>query len=360
MKYDDAVYNLNNGLNAQVNSANDALQNAKTARKKAKQAYDKARNARNAAKTALDMAEIKYTNTPNQTNLDARNTAKAAYAKAVQDRKEASAEKSGAQSSYKSALKQRTTAVNAAKQEIASYKKAMESSEVSADTYPQEVALENMQKQLGKAKVISPIEGTVTVANVIEGGTPQGMMFLIEDMNAFEIKTTIKEYDVNRVKPGMTVNIQSDGTGDEVYEGRLASIAPAALSSASSELGAQEIANSNVAYDAVVEVTSSATSLRLGMNVRLNIILDQKDEVFAVPYDAVVENAVGEKVIYAANSDNGKQAAYQEITVDTGMETDFYIEVSGANLTEGILIVTNPDALYSPEETATDVSSSGS
>jgi hypothetical protein len=42
------------------------------------------------------------------------------------------------------------------------------------------------------------------------------------------------------------------------------------------------------------------------------------------------------------------------------METDFYIEVSGADLTEGMLVVTTPDALSFQEEAAATASTSES
>ncbi len=345
-QYDNAVNNLNNGLNAQINTANAAVESARATKSRADQAYYTARDARDAAKIALDAAQAAYDADPTPENKAALDTAQAAYDQAVQAEQTASSATYDAQKAYENALTQQEVAVNAANQEIEAYRQALESSRVAADSESQEIAIEKLQMQLGDGVITAPVSGTITAVNAVEGATSSGVLFIIDNTDDLQIATTIKEYDVNQVSVGLDATIQSDGTGDDVYDGRLSKIAPAAVAETSdSSLTGTVTSSSDVKFDAVVDVTSEDTGLLIGMNARVDIILDQKEDVFAVPYDAVAQNAAGETVVYALTTDENGRSTYQEIPVFTGMETDFYIEISGKDLTEGIQIVSNPDSV---------------
>jgi multidrug efflux pump subunit AcrA (membrane-fusion protein) len=335
MKYDNAVYNLNNGLNAQVNSASDAVRNAKTAR-------DRANTALAAAQAAFDQAQSDYNANPDPANLDALTAAQSAFGEASTAMATAVAAAADAQTAYQNAGSQYTTTLNAANQEIETYRKALESSQAAANTGTdaQKISLKELKAQLAQSKITAPISGTVMEVHAIAGGASSGVLFVIKNTSDLQVVSTIKQYDVNRVRPGMDVIIRSDSTGDDVYEGKLIRIAPMPLSAVSAAGG------SDVVYEVEIAVTSAQTALRIGMSARMDIILDQVDHVIAVPYDAVAESPAGEKVVYAAlESNGGKTLRYQAIPVITGMETDFYIEVSGKDLKEGMSIVSNPDKL---------------
>jgi len=348
-KYDNAVYNLNNGLNAQINSANAAVESARANKSRADQAYYTARDARIAAQAALSQAQTNYDNDPSEANLEALAAAQAAYDQAVQAEKTAASATYDTQKAYENALAQQEAAVNAAGQEIKAYRQALESSKAAANSASQEIGLEKLQMQLDDALIVSPISGTVTAVNAIEGASSAGVLFVVEDTGNLQIATTIKEYDVNRVSLGMAATIQSDGTGDDIYDGKLSSIAPAAVQASSADMSitGTTTSSSDVKFDAVVDVTSKDTKLKIGMNTRVDIILDQKEDVFAVPYDAVIQNAAGETVVFAMSQDEKGRASFQEIPVITGMETDFYIEISGKELKDGLQIVSNPDSIPS-------------
>jgi multidrug efflux pump subunit AcrA (membrane-fusion protein) len=351
MKYDNAVYNLNYGLNAQVNTANAAAGNAVTARDRANAALGAAQTAMGVAGAARDQAQIDYDANLDPDNEDALAAslaeAQTAFTKAAAAVNTAATAAGDAETAYQNALAQCSITLNAANQEIETLRKAVGSSQVAANngTAAQEIALKELQAQLEQATITAPAGGTVTEVRALAGGASSGVLFVIENTGDLQITTAIKQYDVNRVSVGMAVIIQSDGTGDAVYEGKLIRVAPMPISPAAGAAGGAG-AGSDVKYEAVIEVTSQATDLKIGMSVRMDIVLDQKANVFAVPYDAVVENAAGVTVVYATVlSGDGKATSYREIPVTTGMETDFFIEVSGAELNEGMLIVSNPDAI---------------
>lgn len=339
MKYDNDVKNLQNGQNATINQAKAAVDTAQTQLSAAEYQYNNLVTAENAAKAAWDA---------NPSDL----TLKAAYDQAHQAQVAYSSTYNGAQKSYNNAVAALTAAQNAVNQQIESEKQAVNSSRAAANTDAQEAALAGLELQLSQATIKAPIGGTVTSVSAVEGASSTGVLFTIDDMGDLEIATTIKEFDVNNVTLGMSCSIQSDGTGDDTYQGTLKSIEPAAVQNAAgsmagagSGVAVQAASDNDIKFNAIVSVTSKDTRLKIGMKTRVDIILNQKEGVLAVPYDAVVANAAGEKVVYAMSKDANGKASFQEIPVVTGMETDFYIEVSGKSLQEGMQIVSNPDSI---------------
>jgi multidrug efflux pump subunit AcrA (membrane-fusion protein) len=112
--------------------------------------------------------------------------------------------------------------------------------------------------------------------------------------------------------------------------------------------------DTNNNFSVVVRVTSPVGKLAIGMSAKINIVTQEKTNVFAVPYDAVTTNDEGKTVVYALKEDAASAptageagtppaAMGTEIEVETGMETDYYIEISGKGLEEGILIFADPE-----------------
>jgi multidrug efflux pump subunit AcrA (membrane-fusion protein) len=133
----------------------------------------------------------------------------------------------------------------------------------------------------------------------------------------------------------MPVIIKADAIAGAEYQGTLTKIDPAAVKNA---MGETETI-SDIEFGAEVSVDTVDTQLRIGMNARLDIIVEQRNDVFYVPFDTLTENESGESVIYAIE-DNGEGGVYaREIPVTTGLETDFYVEVSGTGLYAGVMAI---------------------
>ena len=116
-------------------------------------------------------------------------------------------------------------------------------------------------------------------------------------------------------------------------------------------------------FEAEVQVNDPNCGLRIGMNTRLTVLLEEKQDVFGVPYDAVVEKADGSTVVYAAveQQNSGKNTSYvvTEIPVTTGLETDFYIEISGGEVTPGMAVISNPQSVTPGMEVTPDFVANG-
>lgn len=254
-----------------------------------------------------------------------------------------------AQNQVSNAKDQREASNNAIQQQIDSLKDSLVGSQIAAQsTQSQEIAIQKMQNTLEDATITAPVSGVVTAVYAKVGEPGNGLLFVVEDTQSLKINTKIKEYDVANIREGMPVVIKSDATGDQEISGTVTYIAPAAIKTeaGNTQTGGND---SNVEFEAEVQVNDPNCGLRIGMNTRLTVLLEEKQDVFGVPYDAVVEKADGSTVVYAAveQQNSGKNSSYvvTEIPVTTGLETDFYIEISGGEVTPGMAVISNPQSV---------------
>jgi len=140
----------------------------------------------------------------------------------------------------------------------------LELEELSSNLKRTEIALEILENQLEKSTIISPISGTVTSVIAEEGAVGTGSLFVVEDIDNLRVKARIKEYDINRVYEGMEVIVTSDATRDDAHTGIISRINPSA---------AEKTAHS-VEFEVEVDVTSQNTGLRIGMNTRIELIME--------------------------------------------------------------------------------------
>lgn len=297
---------------SKLEAATEAYASASSAKSQAKSALDAARSSTDAADTAVEQAELGV--------KSAKNT-------------------------YDTAVAQQAATYAAIEQQIESYEDAVTSAQIQSDTTAQQIGLQQLYKQLDDATVTAPISGTITAVYAQEGSPGQGLLFIIENVDDLEISTSIKEYDVNSVQEGMTTVIRTDAIDGASFQGTLSEIAPTASKNAA--------ASGSVTFDAKVHVDEQDTGLRVGMNTRMEIVLESKENAFGVPYDAIHTAEDGSSFIIAVAEDEKGNMVTRYITVTEGMETDFYVEVLSDELTEGLRIVATSDLI--PEGTVVQV-----
>lgn len=271
-----------------------------------------------------------------------------------------------AKQSKESAEQQEAAAKNAIEQQIDSLQDSLVGSQIAAQSsQAQEIAIQKMQNTLEDATVTAPVSGVVTAVYAKVGEPGNGLLFVIEDTQSLKIKTHIKEYDIANVKVGMPVTIKSDATGEKEISGTVTYIAPAAVKNEAGTGATAPTSSSGssvVEFEAEVQVNEKDSGLRIGMNTRLTVLLEERENVFGIPYDSVVEKADGTQVVYAVEKQSdGKKDGYivQEVPVTTGLETDFYVEVSGQSIENGMSIVSDPQSVVPGMEVNPDFAAAG-
>lgn len=191
--------------------------------------------------------------------------------------------------------------------------------------------LEDLQEQLTKCTLTAETSGTVTSLNATVGSICSDTVATIQDTNDLKVAVTIREYDVPNVSIGMKARITSDATNGEI-SGTLTQISPTATAAT----GGQSSSSSSGTFSAEVSVDGASSGLLIGMNANVEIVQSTTDNVFVVPYDAVGTEDDGTKYVMVKTGDNGADATFEKVTVTTGAENDYYIEISGDALSEGM------------------------
>lgn len=246
-----------------------------------------------------------------------------------------------ARNNYEKALKDRDAVKNSIVRRLDDLKDNVEKAELNMDFTADYLLIDQLQQKISDSAVTAPIAGTITAVYAKEGASAGGPLFIIEDTDNLVIKTTIKELDVAKIKPQMDAEIKADATGEKVFPGVVQSISPTAVKDANGKT----VTSGNVEFDADVSLTEADEDLRVGMNVRVSIVTEQKDKVFFVPFDAVATDEEGNSILYTIETDAEGISHAKSIPVTTGMETDFYIEVSGTGLKEGLPIISDASTM---------------
>lgn len=329
-----------------ANSAQSGVASAQTGVASAEAQLDAARDARNGSTlTQLEQGIASANRSVDSAELQED------IAKAQQDAAEQSAD---------TAKQQQAATENSIAQQIDTLKDNLIGSQIAAQsTKSQEIAIQSLQDTLADATITAPVSGVVTAVYAEEGQPGNGLLFVIEDTDALKITTNIREYDVGNIEVGMPVVIRSDATGDKEISGTVTYIAPAANKTENGNTLTAD--DSTVEFEAEVQVNDADSGLRIGMNTRLTVLLEERDNVYGVPYDAVVEKADGSEVVYAVEPSSEKEGSYvvTEVPVTTGLETDFYIEVSGDGITDGLSIVSDPQSVAPGMEVTPDFVATG-
>lgn len=305
-EYDRAEKELSDALSA-YNAALTAYGAGSAEATAAEVAYNEKQGAAQDAQTALENAQK---TTGYQSLVQAKDQAVAAWEQA------------------KAAKEQAEKQLETASESLDTAKKNLDKSG-SSDT------LEDLQEQLTKCTLTAETSGTVTSLNATVGSICSDTVATIQDTNALKIAVTIQEYDVPNVSIGMKARITSDATDGEI-SGTLTQISPTATAATSATAAGQGSSSTSGTFSAEVSVDGASSGLLIGMNANVEIVQSTTDNVFVVPYDAVGTEDDGTKYVMVKTGGDGADATFEKVTVTTGAENDYYIEISGDALSEGM------------------------
>lgn len=341
-------------LTAQVTDLNYDLTEAESNYAKAEanaEAYDKAQAG---LEQSLDQSRINLENILTQSR---RNRTNADRTQANLQDQAASLRQSAdaARQAYDDAQRARTAAQASAQDEVQSLQDAVATTAAAGDNSAAIVELGTLYRNLEEMTIRAPISGVVTQIQAQVGMIPTGPMFKIESTNDLLIETELKEIDVNAVKEGMRVEVRTDATGDQVFTGRVVSIAPVSSQHANQGTGStfgSTDDSGQPTFKTVIAIHGNPTQLKAGMEARLTIILSEDDSALAVPYASVYENEDGQTAVLVARPSQGRgenRHEIKEVVVETGLENDLAIVVTG-NLYEGDKVLLSPGDFVQGQE----------
>lgn len=191
--------------------------------------------------------------------------------------------------------------------------------------------LSNLKKKIADSNIKASIKGKVVKLDVIEGQYPSMESSIrIQDTSNLILELKANQYDAVNLKLGQKAKITVNGL-DKEYEGHITKI---------SETAAVEVVNTGKEINVLTEITidNADEILKAGYEADAEIILSEKTDTIAVNYEAVQTDENGNKYIFVVEDNIAKKRI-----VETGLETDFEIEIL-SGLKKGEIYITNPPA----------------
>ena len=205
--------------------------------------------------------------------------------------------------------------------------------------------VDKYQQELEKATIVAPCDGLVTAVGVKEGAIYDNgnEIARIQDDSAYKVSATVDQYDICNIKEGLTVKVKTDSVGDEEMEGSLTFVSPIP-GSASGQQDSSSQSGSGTGSDYPIEVSIKKgfeDRLRIGMTAKITILEQESKNALTVPDNCVQTAEDGslfvEKALYDENGN--VMATGERITVTYGIKTDYYVEIKGGGLEEGMEIL---------------------
>ncbi len=219
------------------------------------------------------------------------------------------------------------------------------------NTYDLEKAKEDkLRKQIDNCVLFAPNDGLIVYANeqnrfgsnnqaMIEEGAQvreRQKIFSLPDINNMQVNTKVHESMIDRVSRGLKARIRVDSFSDQGLTGTVKNVQP--LPDPTSWMSS-DIKQ----YTTLVTIDNGIPGLRPGMSAEVTILVTQKDDVLAIPVQAILQFK-GQDHVYAITPQGP-----QRRVVELGLSNDKLVEVT-KGLKEGDKVVLNPMSLLSEEE----------
>jgi RND family efflux transporter MFP subunit len=191
----------------------------------------------------------------------------------------------------------------------------------------QEARVLQAKGELVKYRIIAPIAGVVTKADIKEGeGTAVGKtVFSIISDTSFEVEAYVPEADIAKIKTGDSARITLDAYGSDVlFPGSVTKIDPA-----------ETIIDNVPTYKTTLHFTENDSRIKSGMTANIDISTSARANVLFIPERAIITRNGGKFIRAVA-----KDGATTDMLVTVGLKgSDGSIEIlSGATLNETIIM----------------------
>ncbi len=183
-------------------------------------------------------------------------------------------------------------------------------------------AVDLAQAQLDNAVVKSPIDGVVSERDADAGEivSSSKSVITIADNSSFIGEINISDKDLSGIAVGEKVEVKVNSLEDKNFEGVIDNISPTADSKTQ-------------LYNVKVKLANDDSSLKSGIVVKILLTNDKKDNIPALPSNAIVVNN-GVQYVYEVVEDKVKK-----ISVSVGISDGKYTEItSGVELGDNVII----------------------
>jgi len=350
--YDSAKQKLDD-ISAQISSAESEYKTAVDERDKKEKKVNKAQK-----ENDKDKKEIESKQKALDDAQEKLSEAKSKQAEAESEAKSAKEEIKGAKDSAEKAQEAKEDQQRENDKTVADSKDSYSEAKLTEGTNTLEAQQEvdKYEQELEKATVVAPCDGLVTSVGVKEGGIYDNgnEIALIQNDSGYKVTATVDQYDICDIKEGMKVKIKTDSV-DEEMDGTLTFVSPIPQGTSAQSDSEQSATGTSADYPIEVSIEGGMEDrLRIGMTAKITILEEESDNCLTVPDNCVQTAEDGSLFVEKAVPDeNGNlMPSGEHITVTYGVKTDYYVEVKGEGLEEGMSVVVPPadDFSFTDEE----------
>ncbi len=169
-------------------------------------------------------------------------------------------------------------------------------------------------------KVISPIDGTLILKNVVEGQTVGASTVLFAISDKLIVSASMDESDIGRVKKGQRASIVLDAYPDRPVKGTIFKI-----------LDEGTTKNNVVTYTVKIRPDRVPPFFRSQMTANIKVSVAERRNVLLVPAAAIVTDPAGETAVIKEVGGDGRPVYAR---VDTGQNEGDMVEIV-SGLSEG-------------------------
>lgn len=299
-----------------------------------------------AAETASKSAKKAADKKPGDTNLQtAYTTASAAYESKkgeVEALQAAISEEESALTALSRAVTTARTAYNGTKSEtdklIAAAQNTVDMEKYQSADSTIASTLKELRDQLEECQVVAPCSGVITAVNVSVGDNNTGELTLvtIEDTSSMKINATVDEADILRIEEGMPAIVTTGATGDEEIVGSVTRVVRVGSQTAATN---DMTGMSSPVSGFAAEITVPQSELLVGMSAKVKVIIKEKKDVLAVPYDLIMTDDDGDSYVMIAEKQKDGMSKAVRCNVTVGEEVDYYTEITGGDLKAGDALI---------------------
>lgn len=198
--------------------------------------------------------------------------------------------------------------------------------------------LDIARDNLNNTALAAPITGVITARNIDPGemASPAAPVLTIANVDQVIVKANLTESEIGKVHLNQKVQVEVASGVEQVFEGEITSINPAA-------------SEQSKVYPIEINIENPNHVLKAGMFARVTIELEKKENVMVLPKTALVNKEDGEtKIVYVTQKNTAKEENWivKEREVQVGLEGEETVEIL-AGIKEGETVVISGQLLLS-------------
>ena len=206
--------------------------------------------------------------------------------------------------------------------------------------------LRKAQKDLDSSVVTAEADGIVTAVNVKPGDKYMGdAIAVIQDDSSYRVSASADQYDISSLAIGQQADItitaaeMNDTEGRLIYVGRTPMVSETGAVGTTGENAAPSSTGADANYRVEAVIQEPSSKMRIGMTAKVVVTVWKKKDCLAVPDEAVRTDENGQNYVVVVD-DKGKK---KNVDVKYGMKTDYYSEIIGDGLKEGMNVLVSED-----------------